>query len=65
MTRVVDDLRAELRRPDHDPAALHDRLRVVIDDMASHGEAVPVDLREAVTELEAEILDAFHDNLPV
>lgn len=65
MTRTLEDLRAELGKPDHDPAALHDRLRVVIDDMARHGEAVPVDLREAVTDLEAEILDAFHDNLPV
>lgn len=65
MSRTVADLRTELNNGDHDAEALHDRLRVVIDEMSSHGEAVPVDLREAVAELEAEILDAFHDNLPV
>lgn len=65
MTRAVKDIRAELGHPDHDPTALHDRLRIVIDELAQRGAPVPVDLREAVTELEAEILDAFHDNLPV
>lgn len=65
MSRAVEDLRTELNTPDHDPAALHDRVRLVIDEMSRHGETVPVDLREAVVELEAEILDAFHDNLPV
>jgi len=65
MTRRVEALRAELATPDHDPEALHDRLRVVIDDLARAGAPVPTDLREAVAELEAEILDAFHDNLPV
>lgn len=65
MSRTVDELRAALTSADHDPAELHDRLQVVIDEMARRGEAVPTDLREAVTELEAELLDAFHDNLPV
>lgn len=65
MSRRVDELRAALTAADHDPAALHDRLRMVIDEMALRGDAVPTDLREAVTELEAEILEAFHDNLPV
>lgn len=65
LTRTVEALRAELRQPDHDPEALHDRLRVVIDAIAARGDAVPADLRAGVADLEAEILDAFHDNLPV
>lgn len=65
LTRTVAQLRTELHASDHDPEALHDRLRVVIDEMSRRGEGVPVDLREAVVELEAEILDAFHDNLPI
>lgn len=65
MSRTVAELREELHIEDHDPEALHDRLRVVIDEMSRRGESVPVDLREAVVELEAEILDAFHDNLPI
>ncbi len=63
--RAIEDLRGELDRPDHDPEMLHDRLRIIIDGMARRGAPVPVDLREAVVKLEAEILDAFHDNLPV
>ncbi len=65
MSNTVADLRADLQADDHDPTVLHDRLRVVIDEMSRRGEEVPVDLRAAVTDLEAEILDAFHDNLPV
>ena len=62
---AVAHLRAELKTEHHDPEALHDRLRVVIDTLSDRGEDVPGDLRAAVEELEAEILEAFHDNLPV
>lgn len=65
ISHAVAQLRADLNAEHHDPGSLHDRLREVIDDMSRRGEDVPGDLREAVEELEAEILEAFHDNLPV
>lgn len=50
---------------DTDPRALHDEVRQLVEDMRAHHAHVPADLREAVEELEAEILEDFYDNLPV
>jgi|GEM_PF-5386754 hypothetical protein len=65
LTLRMEALRMDLAKPHKDPEVLHDTVRVLIDDLHTHRDKVPVDLREAVESLEAEILEAFHDNLPL
>lgn len=50
---------------DHDPRLLHDEMRGLVDDMHRRNLEVPRDVKEALGELEAEILETFYDNLPV
>ncbi|PWR03470.1 hypothetical protein DKT77_06320 [Meridianimarinicoccus roseus] len=61
----MDDIRARLAQPHGDVEDLHDSVQDLIDDLHRHRDVVPADLRRAVDDLEAEVLEAFHDNLPV
>ena len=48
-----------------DLIAAHDALRGQIDHLARRNHAVPPDLRAAAEALEAEIMEARFDNLPI
>lgn len=65
LTQRVARIRDTMANPDHDPKALHDEVRRAIELLEEHGEIVPQDLREAIEELQAEVLEEFYDNLPV
>ncbi len=61
----IAEIRAALAGPHADPARLQDDVQRLIALLAQNHEEIPVDLREAVEELQAEIVEAFYDNLPV
>ena len=61
----LDDLRERIAQDHQDPKALHDEVQALVDQLHASHDAVPADLREAVEELEAEIVEEFYDNLPV
>jgi ribosome recycling factor len=61
----IDDLRERIAKDHDDPRSLHDEVQALVDDMHASHDTVPADLREAVEELEAEIVEEFYDNLPV
>ncbi|QIE41853.1 hypothetical protein [Meridianimarinicoccus aquatilis] len=65
LTSRMEHIRTRLAGPHNDIEGLHDAVQILIEDLKRHHDAVPTDLRMAVDELEAEILEAFHDNLPV
>lgn len=65
LTTRMQDIRTRLAGPHNDIEGLHDDVQNLIDDLQRHRDVVPTDLRLAVDNLEAEILEAFHDNLPV
>lgn len=58
-------LRDKLAQEHVDPKTLHDEVQEAVTLLESVHEHVPPDLREAVEELQAEILEDFYDNLPV
>ena len=61
----LEAVRAGIAGEHGDPRALFDEVQVLIDQYAARNEHVPDELREAVAELEAEIVEDFYDNLPV
>lgn len=65
LTERMNVLRARLQQPHDNPESLHDDVRQLLDDLQSHRDVAPPDLRESLDQLEAEILEDLHDNLPV
>ncbi|MCA8882599.1 MAG: hypothetical protein KDA50_02410 [Rhodobacteraceae bacterium] len=61
----ITSLRDKLAQEHVDPVTLHDEVQEAVTLLESVHETVPSDLREAVEELQAEILEEFYDNLPV
>lgn len=61
----IDALRARLADEQTDPKSLHDDLQHIHQSLHAMSEPVPADLRDAVDDLEAEVLEDFYDNLPV
>lgn len=58
-------LRALLADRSGDPRALHDALRNVASSMEATDRPVPADLRRALEELEADIAEAYFNNVPI
>ena len=48
-----------------DPRALHDAVRTVVTGIEASQQPVPAVLRRALEELEADIAEAFFNNVPV
>jgi hypothetical protein len=65
LTQRVARIREMMARPDHDAKALHDDVRAAIDLLEQHGEIVPIELREDIEALQAEVVEEFYDNLPL
>lgn len=58
-------LDATSRRSGDDLIAVNDALRDIIDTMARENRPVPSDLRAAAAAVEAELVEAQFDNMPV
>lgn len=65
LKQQMEDLREKLAQPHTNPKDLHDQVQGMVDLLKANHETVPADLREAIEELQAEILEDFYDNLPV
>ena len=65
LKQQLETLREKLAQPHTNPKDLHDQVQGMVDLLKANHESVPADLREAVEELQAEILEDFYDNLPV
>lgn len=58
-------LEALLASGDTDPRILHDAVRNVVSGIEATHRPVPADLRRALEDLEADIAEAYFNNVPV
>lgn len=58
-------LEALLAKGETDPRILHDAVRNVVSGIEASHRPVPTDLRRALEELEADIAEAYFNNVPI